>query len=341
MHNNSILAASEILRGTGISIVDAARVVRNILDTKESNIELNDISYLSKFVSFGDLHFQSVKSVLLRECLDEYLSFKSYLKPDSKRDIKKVFGRLIRNHSEFYTSAVSCLASFNWENILDETFTCASQFNKARAILHAFFNFCLRRNFCVKNPISKISPKRVIENEIFPLKIPQIKALLENSATMFNGNCAPALGLMLWAGIRPNEVKRLYWKDIDFSERAIVVKQKASKTGGGRQVEMQNILKAWLVRFRKGNSDKICPKNFDLKWKCIRNQSGFKGVWVQDVLRHTFASYHAKRFKNLPKLQSDMGHFDLSLLRSRYLNLTSISNAEAKMFFCPKKLFTS
>ena len=53
----------------------------------------------------------------------------------------------------------------------------------------------------------------------------------------------------------------------------------------------------------------------------------------QDVLRHTYASYFAKRFKDLPRLQLNMGHHDLSLLRSRYINMRGISNLEATSFF--------
>ncbi|MBO7521975.1 MAG: hypothetical protein J6T16_07020, partial [Opitutales bacterium] len=83
------------------------------------------------------------------------------------------------------------------------------------------------------------------------------------------------------------------------------------------------------------------PPNFDIKWKAVRDASGFKGVWVQDVLRHTYASYHAKKFRDLPRLQADMWHFDLSLLRSRYLNTACISRAGADAFFRAKKLFIS
>ena len=37
------------------------------------------------------------------------------------------------------------------------------------------------------------------------------------------------------------------------------------------------------------------------------------------VCRHSFATYHAVLFRNLPELQLEMGHRDTSLLRSRYM----------------------
>ena len=41
--------------------------------------------------------------------------------------------------------------------------------------------------------------------------------------------------------------------------------------------------------------------------------------WVPDVCRQIFASFHAVHFRNLPELQLEMAHRDLSLLRSRYM----------------------
>ena len=57
------------------------------------------------------------------------------------------------------------------------------------------------------------------------------------------------------------------------------------------------------------------------------------GEWINDVLRHTFASYHLKHFKNLILLQAEMGHRDLNLLRSRYVNMQGITKDDAWIFF--------
>ena len=51
--------------------------------------------------------------------------------------------------------------------------------------------------------------------------------------------------------------------------------------------------------------------------------------WVPDVCRHTFATYHAAMFRNLPELQLEMGHRDTSLLRSRYMVPARRKDAEA------------
>ena len=48
---------------------------------------------------------------------------------------------------------------------------------------------------------------------------------------------------------------------------------------------------------------------------------------------HTYASYFTKRYSDLPRLRLNMGHRDLSLLLSRYVNMQNISKADAKEFF--------
>lgn len=107
---------------------------------------------------------------------------------------------------------------------------------------------------------------------------------------------------------------------------------KGLKTVGVRQVEICPALKKILLQNKTKTEDSICPPNWDKSWRTIRDESGFKGVWVQDVLRHTYASLYTKRFSDLPKLQLNVGHRDLSLLRSRYVNMYGISKRDAKTF---------
>jgi len=210
-------------------------------------------------------------------------------------------------------------------------------------MLHGLFEFALRREWCDRNVVKLIQKRKVIEKEIKPLTLTDAKKLLKTSQLPKYRDCSASVGLLLFAGIRPREVRRLEWRDIDLEENSITIRSQCSKTGGVRQVEICPALKNWLIHSMNQKTQylgeisqveqKICPDNFNRKWKTIRDTSGFKGIWVQDVLRHTFASYHAKRFKDLPRLQLNMGHRDQSLLRSRYVNMSGITTADAKAFF--------
>ena len=49
--------------------------------------------------------------------------------------------------------------------------------------------------------------------------------------------------------------------------------------------------------------------------------------WPQDVLRHTFASYHLSHFRSYAELQVEIGHRDATLLRCRYVDQRGVVNA--------------
>ncbi len=200
-------------------------------------------------------------------------------------------------------------------------------------MLHGLFEFAVRHEWCERNIIKLIEKKKIFEMEIKPLSISETKELLKTAKMKNNQSYSIAVGLLTFAGIRPKEVLRLKWQDIDLDENIITVRSQCSKTGGTRHVDICPSLKSLFKNFRLNEESYICPKNWPSQWKNIRDSSGFKGRWIPDVLRHTFASYHAKHFSDLSKLQLNMGHRDQSLLRSRYVNMCGISKSNAREFF--------
>lgn len=100
------------------------------------------------------------------------------------------------------------------------------------------------------------------------------------------------------------------------------------------------MLAKWLKfcrdKSKPGPGTPICPKGWTIKWRKIRKKAGWGGrkkSWEPDCLRHTYASYHAKHFKDYNLLQMEMGHRSSSLLRTRYLNMKGISPQTATRFW--------
>ena len=331
--DNEITSAKTLLERKGISLLDAARLICNALDYLPRNSTLTPIQFCSKIIEAGQRHVRIAK-MSLAEGFALYLKSKQHLRKDSFNDIRYLGNRLSRAKPELVERNFSEFSVSECEKWLSQTFSTPSQFNKARTMLHGVFEFALRREWCDKNPIKLIERRRIIEKEISPLTFPQIKNLIKTAKMPKHKECLPAIGLLMFAGVRPREVHRLTWKDIDLEENSITIHSLCSKTGGVRQVEICSSLKRLLAPFANGQkNERVCPKNWQKRWRDIRNDSGFKNVWVQDILRHTYASYHAKRFKDLPRLQLNMGHYDLSLLRSRYVNMRGISHTDARDFF--------
>ena len=315
-----------------VSDFDCIRFVKNILDEKPSDSKLTDAQFVLKVIDVGLRHMRT-KEMPLADGFALYLKSKQHLRPDSIRDIRCIGNRLLRTKPELAKRNFSELSVSECEEWLNAAFHTDNQFNKARAMLHGLFEFAVRREWCDKNPIKRIERKKVVEKEIQPLKLAETKRLIktaQNESPVY----AVVAALLVYTGIRPREVRRLTWRDIDTEEKTITVRSQCSKTGGVRQVEIPPVLNRVLIAHsRELKEEKICPPNWQRRWRKIRDNSGFRGRWVQDVLRHTYASFHAKNYANLPRLQLNMGHRDLSLLRSRYVNMHGISRIEAKSFF--------
>ena len=330
--DNEIISAKALLRGMDISLLDAARLVRNILDALPKNSSIAPIEFCAKVIEVGKRNIRS-KEMRFNEGFLLYLQTKGDLRPDSIRDIRYLGKRLIKSNPELSKCNFSELTVAECEEWLNAAFHTNPQFNKARTMLHGLFEFALRREWCDKNPIKRIERKKVVEKEIQPLKLSETKRLIktaQNESPVY----AVVAALLVYTGIRPCEVRRLTWRDIDTEEKTITVRSQCSKTGGVRQVEIPPVLNRVLIAHsRELKEEKICPTDWQRRWRKIRDNSGFRGRWVQDVLRHTYASFHAKNYADLPRLQLNMGHRDQSLLRSRYINMHGISRAEAKSFF--------
>ena len=330
--NTMLNSAKEVLGRAEVSVLDSARFVRNILDAKPSTNKLTDAQFVLKVIEVGLRNIRT-KEMRVADGFALYLEKKQHLRPDSVRDIRCIGKRLLRTKPEFGGRNFSELTVSECEEWLNAAFTTNPQFNKARAMLHGFFEFAIRREWCDKNLIKRIERRKVVEREIRPLKLAETRRLIR-TAQRESPECAVAAGLLVYAGIRPREVRRLTWRDIDNEEKTITVRSQCSKTGGVRQVEIPPVLSGLLTSYSpESGKGKICPSDWRRRWRKIRDNSGFRGCWIQDVLRHTYASFHAKRYADLPRLQINMGHRDLSLLRARYVNMRGISGVEAKYFF--------
>ncbi len=205
-------------------------------------------------------------------------------------------------------------------------------YRKAQSVLHSIFSYAMRQRWCDYNPAKAILRPPVIEQRIEILTIPQIQVLVRCTHTIGDlQSMDAALRLMLWCGVRPAEVRRLQWGDIDKIEKVVYIEGMNSKTGGARAVPLRGGALS-LLQEQHPMDALIAPKDWNRLWKRLRCSAGFD-AWQNDALRHTFASMHLKRFHNLLLLQEEMGHRNSVLLQTRYLNLRHLSRSAAARFF--------
>lgn len=233
------------------------------------------------------------------------------LRPTSLRDLRHFVRRILRVEGAAQLPLRS-MSSAQCRRILEEAFGGSrSSLVKGRVILHSIFAYGMRREWCDVNPVARVEVPVVQERPISPLSVEEVERLRRVCGLRAFRPMRFSLHLMLYCGIRPAEVQRLSPDDVCWEEGVVIIRPRVSKTGGGRVVPLRGI--GHLRR-----EECTIPRNWGRRWLQLRRAAGFTR-WVPDVCRHTFASYHAAFFRNLPGLQLEMGHRDCSLLRSRYV----------------------
>lgn len=280
----------------------------------------------------GDLETgRDTRSVTFREAVEASLLARSHCRPSTRSDLRSYTRRML-NFEPLADTPLQRVDIHLCKRLMEECFKPSPHVRrKAQSVLHSVFAYAIRHGWCTHNPAEGIDLQPAVEQEVRPLTIPQIRRLLQCCRLpQFRAMDAP-VRLMLWCGIRPGEVQRLRWCDIDPKEGVVYIAPQHSKTGGARMVRLRGAALT-LLRSDRPDLQPLAPKSWNKRWAELRRQARLQ-PWQQDTLRHSFASYHLKYFHNIVHLQEDMGHRDTSLLRTRYLNLRSISTEDADTFF--------
>lgn len=282
--------------------------------------------------AFGKALQENEQCVSFMEAAHFSLQARMHRRPSTVADLRSYINRMCRDE-DIAHKALRSISIDACRRMLFNLFGHSPHsYRKAQSILHSIFNLAIRQRWCDFNPAEAILRPPVIEKRIEILTIRQIHSLIQccRENSRLHPMEAP-LRLMIWCGIRPAEVRRLSWTDLDVQEKIIYIEQNNSKTGGARAVPLRGGA-LWLLNSAQYMSGKMAPINWDRLWLSLRLKSGFIH-WQNDALRHTFASMHLKHFHNLPLLQEEMGHQSAHLLQTRYLNLRNLSEKSARRFF--------
>lgn len=328
----SELQAIQLIYNSGFSLLDAARLCLALLEASDGEHELSRLHSLIR--TAAQVQAENKRSASSAEALQACLQQKAHRSPRTLQDIRQTMGALMRFDPELAQRPIRELSSSDCHRLLHGAFAHSpSRFIKAKANLSGVFTIAYQCGWCKDNPVQRIATPTVKERCIEPLSMKDVESLLTQAKRREHRDCLPAVGLMLYAGVRPDELKRLRWNDIDWEDGILYMSAKHTKTGGGRHVPLTKSLLHMLKQERQVGS--ICPSNWTKKWRNLRECAGFN-QWIPDILRHSYASYHAKMYRDLPLLQLSMGHRDCQLLRTRYINMRGISRRDAQQFWRTK-----
>lgn len=319
-------AALEVLRSMGVDVLEAALIAKEALTAARGHL-----GRAKRCIRLGSEELaKRERTVSFAKAVEAALAARKGRRSRTQTDFRYVCKRLMVRNPELGNRRVRSMTSRECERYLATAFETPQQFRKGRAVMSGVFSTAIRNEWCDVNPVAKVAVPQVQEHEVGILQAPEIEKLLTEAETYENGACLPAVGLMLYAGIRPHEVARLTYNEVDWENGCITIRARHSKTGGARRVEMPPPLRRLLSEFRcKARHERVCPKKWSRHWAELHARAGWNNEkpWQPDILRHTFASYHLQYHHDYTALQWAMGHRDASLLRTRYVDLQNVVDA--------------
>ena len=193
--------------------------------------------------------------------------------------------------------------------------------NNFRRVLGVMFGFATGRGYASHNPAAAAAKAKQIDSEVGILTVAQTAKLLENASAAL----VPFIAIGAFAGLRPGELTRLSWDEIDLEANLIEVKARKSKTARRRHIKIQPNLAKWLTGHAKATGQ-VAPINLRKGTKLAREKAGISD-WPNNALRHGFASYHLAKFHDAAALALEMGHTDSDMLFAHYRQLVKPKDA--------------
>ena len=327
-NNNKIeeLTAIQVLRQTGVDVLEAALVAKRALEAGRGRVKR-----AVACIAAGEEELRRLeKTVSFERAIREALETRKNRRKRTLDDFRYIMRRFLKRCEGLSKRRVRSITPAECAAYIRQAFDTPRQRNKARLILSGVFTTACKRGWCAENPVRKVEPEHIEEKRITILNKEEIERLMSAAEEFDGGSCLAATAIMLYAGVRPNEVERLRWSDVRLDDGVICIAPRHSKTGGARHVTIFPPLERILKRIRRPGDERICPPNWRRRRARLHRKAGFR-TWQPDVLRHTFATHHLAAFRNYAELQLEMGHRSAEQLRTRYIAMEGMKCREGFM----------
>lgn len=235
-------AALHILRQLKTPVLEAALLAKEALAAGQGRL-----SRARQCLAQGkEALRRQLRTVSFARAVEAALEARQGRRARTLSDFRYFCRRLLKRCPGLAARRLRSLTAADCARYLAMAFATPRQYLKGRSILSGIFSTAIRRGWCAANPVQQVEIPHFPERPVPILNRQEMGRLLQTAARYAKGSCLPALGMMLYAGIRPHEVARLTWAQVDLANRAISILPRHSKTGGARRVSIHPPLAAIL-----------------------------------------------------------------------------------------------
>lgn len=279
-------------------------------------------------------HDKRAKAPTLREAWKSAMEHRKNHRPATKESYKKLEKKL-----PDWFKDMNChdITPDHIRKALDEYTTGATAWKNGRAYISSVMGDLVKLELIAENPTKKMMVARAEEtdDEVVIYTPDELKSLFAacidypmGEADRLCSDCVAPFAFQAFAGIRPEEIKKLKWENVSLELRNIRIGSTVAKKLYRRNVRINDTMAAWLSTIpedkRKG---KIIPPRWRYKAAKVRINAGIDGREMQDALRHSFGTYTLAVENDLDMLKSDMGHGTTAVYFDHYHK--AVTKAEA------------
>lgn len=285
---------------------------------------------------------QRARSEIVSEAIPEFLESREKLEV-STRYLGELRAKLARFADTFGDRHLSDIATPDLDAWLEGLGVAPVTRNGFRRVLKVFFEWGRKRGYCVEN-VAKDTEKAKEKKPRPPIFTPgELRVILDHAPA----NLVPVLALGAFAGLRPEEIRRLDWEKVKLGLKAgprIEIDAETSKTATHRYVPVNPTLKEWLQPIAKATGPVAPPNLYRRLWnfhKTLAEKDEEKGrpavEWKHNALRHSFASYSLAQEEDAARVALWLGHASPTMTFQHYRERVEEEAATEWFSVSPKK----
>lgn len=207
--------------------------------------------------------------------------------------------------------------------------------NNYRNAALQLFRYARGKRYLQRNEptvVEDVAAANVGEGQIHIYSPAELRLLLAYAPTKL----VSFIAIGAFAGLRSQEIMRLEWPDIRFSDGLVEVAAAKAKTASRRLVPLLPVLSSWLLPLRKKEGHVAGYTRNDMlsearikfcKTGIVVADQTIEFTWKPNALRHSFASYRLAEIKDAARVALEMGNSPTMLFRN-YRELVTEKQAQ-------------
>jgi integrase len=314
-----------MLKAQGVRLLDA---VRDYLVARKYLLAFPAVPLAEAAEHYGALLVDRAKSWTVDEAAEKWLASREQ-KGRSDGYLWDAQRRLARFRETYGSSSMADITTAEVDAWVNGLGLGPQSMRNYLTVLSSMFSYAVKQGRSPRNPVMAVERPDVVRDEPGILTPDELRRLLNQ----LPDDTVPYVVLSAFAGLRPMEVRRLNWQDINFQTGLITVKSGTSKTKRRRTVPMMGNLREWLEPLAQVSGPVVPLADLTIRQKRIKPARERAGLnhWPHDCLRHSAASYWLQIEGDAARVALWLGHTQ-EVLHEHYKGLLSDPGHAAQWF---------